>query len=168
MWVNVCLCVCVCVYLDISAGSCRNATADCPFSKQCTCPYYVSASPPSFSLCLPSILPVLHTLEWIHICTAIWRRTLLLWFASFCVLIYTSKFWVPLLRATLSSSPALSRWAIISRNATRCLLRLGHTEIHIIDVCMCVYIHTELLSNYAKHELCPLFTCVCVLVCVCV
>lgn len=51
-----CIYVCVCVYLDISAGSCRNATADCPFSKQCTCPYYVSASPPSFSLCLPSFL----------------------------------------------------------------------------------------------------------------
>lgn len=58
----VCICMyawvsmCVRVYLDISAGSCRNATADCPFSKQCTCPYYVSASPPSFSLCLPSFL----------------------------------------------------------------------------------------------------------------
>lgn len=72
---------------------------------------------------------------------------------------------------SLSSSPALSRCAIIGRNATRCLLRLGHSEIHIIDVCMCVYVHTELLSNYAKHELCLSLTCVCVhtfgCVCVC-
>lgn len=45
---QLCMCVCVCVYLDISAGSCRNATADCPFSKQR--PYYDSA-------CLPTSLP---------------------------------------------------------------------------------------------------------------
>lgn len=166
MYARVYICVCACVNLDISAGSCRNATADCPFSKQCTCPYYVSASPPFF--------PTLHCTplnEYIFVLQFGGARSsydLPLFAFSFTQVSFGCPCYVRPLSFFLSSSPVLSRCAIISRNATRCLLRLGHSEIHIIDVCICVYVHRELLSNYAKHELCPPFTCVCVRSCVCV
>lgn len=147
MYVRLGVYVCVRVYLDISAGSCRKATADCPFSKQCTCPYYVSASPPSFSLCLPSFLHLHCTPlnEYIFVLQFGGARSsydLPLFAFSFTQVSFGCPCYVRPLSFFLSSSPVLSRCAIISRNATRCLLRLGHSEIHIIDVCICVYVCT--------------------------
>lgn len=147
MYARVYICVCACVYLDISAGSCRNATADCPFSKQCTCPYYVSASPPSFSLCHPSFLHLHYTPlnEYIFVLQFGGARSsydLPLFAFSFTQVSFGCPCYVRPLSFFLSSSPVLSRCAIISRNATRCLLRLGHSEIHIIDVCICMCVCT--------------------------